>query len=110
MVLRPTAMVRRVYDLAPGQLREWGVEGLVLDVDNTLTYDNSQQLQPQVTAWLETMRAEGFALLILSNNSAARVEPFARRNGLLFEAGPASPCRAACGGRRPTWGCPGKRC
>ena len=45
MVLRPTAMVRRVYDLAPGQLREWGVEGLVLDVDNTLTYDNSQQLQ-----------------------------------------------------------------
>ena len=47
MVLRPTAMVRRVYDLAPGQLREWGVEGLVLDVDNTLTYDNSQQLHPR---------------------------------------------------------------
>ena len=91
MVLRPTAMVRRVYDLAPGQLREWGVEGLVLDVDNTLTYDNSQQLQPQVTAWLETMQAEGFALLILSNNSAARVEPFARRNGLLFEAGAGKP-------------------
>ena len=91
MVLRPTAMVRRVYDLSPGQLREWRVEGLVLDVDNTLTYDNSQQLQPQVTAWLETMQAEGFALLILSNNSAARVEPFARRNGLLFEAGAGKP-------------------
>lgn len=91
MVLRPTVMIHRVYDITPRMLRQWGVEGLVLDVDNTLTLDNSQQLQPQVTAWLDQMRREGFGLLILSNNSDARVAPFARRNGLEFEARAAKP-------------------
>ena len=97
MVLRPTAMVRRVYDISPRLLRDWGVEGIILDVDNTLTLDNSQQLQPQVTAWLDQMRREGFGLLILSNNSPGRVAPFAKKNGLAFEARAAKPLPGGLG-------------
>ena len=54
----------------------------MLDVDNTLTGDNSQVLEPTVQAWLDEMRAAGISLTIVSNNTAKRVRPFAERIGL----------------------------
>ena len=69
---------------APEFLRQHGITALVLDVDNTLTGDGSQQLDATVQQWLDTMRAAGVRLTIVSNNTAARVRPFADRVGLAW--------------------------
>ena len=58
----------------------------MLDVDNTLTADGSQQLDDSVAAWLDAMRAAGISLTIVSNNTARRVRPFAEKLGLRWVA------------------------
>ena len=64
---------------------------LLLDVDNTLTGDNSQEIKPEVLDWLERQRQAGLQLFVISNNREARVAPFAGRLGLGYIADAAKP-------------------
>ena len=77
MILTPEYIFRNVEAIRPEFLARLGVRALVLDVDNTLTGDGSQQLDASVQAWLDAMRAAGVSLTIVSNNTARRVRPFA---------------------------------
>ena len=82
MLLTPEYIFRAIEAITPEFLRQHGITALVLDVDNTLTGDGSQQLDATVQQWLDTMRAAGVRLTIVSNNTAARVRPFADPVGL----------------------------
>lgn len=84
MILTPQYIFRNVEAITPAFLRSRGITALVLDVDNTLTGDGSQVLDASVQRWLDTMRAAGVSLTIVSNNTARRVAPFARRVGLAW--------------------------
>ena len=84
MLLTPEYIFKNVEAITPEFLRQKGINALVLDVDNTLTGDGSQQLEDSVSAWLDTMRAAGVSLTIVSNNTAKRVRPFAERIGLAW--------------------------
>ena len=84
MLLTPEYIFKNVEAITPEFLRQKGISALVLDVDNTLTGDGSQQLEEGVSAWLDTMRAAGVSLTIVSNNTAKRVRPFAERIGLAW--------------------------
>lgn len=84
MLLTPEYIFRAIEAVTPEFLRQHGITALVLDVDNTLTGDGSQQLDATVQQWLDTMRAAGVRLTIVSNNTAARVRPFADRVGLAW--------------------------
>ena len=54
--LYPNAVARRVWQITPQLLNSWGVKGLILDIDNTLTADRSQELPDEVAGWLARMR------------------------------------------------------
>ncbi len=82
----PTIYRRRVTDVAVEDLHALGVRGILLDVDNTLTPHDNPQLAPTVIAWLDMMRKAGFVLTVVSNNSEARVRPFAEAIGLGYQA------------------------
>ena len=84
MLITPEYLFSSVSAITPAFLKEKGVDALVLDVDDTLTAHGSQQLDDSVQAWLDTMRAAGISLTIVSNNTAKRVRPFAGRVGLAF--------------------------
>ena len=84
MILTPEIVFRKIECIHPDYLKAHGITALVLDVDNTLTGDGSQQLDATVQQWLDTMRAAGVRLTIVSNNTAARVRPFADRVGLAW--------------------------
>ena len=79
MILTPEYIFKTIECIHPDFLAAHGIKALVLDVDNTLTADNSQVLEPTVQAWLDEMRAAGIRLTIVSNNTAKRVRPFAVR-------------------------------
>lgn len=83
-LLHPTLLKNRITDITIEELQALGVEGLLLDVDNTLTTHGSQQLDPAVADWLFRMQADGFQPLIVSNAMRKRVAPFAERLGLGF--------------------------
>ena len=83
-MLRPDIVCDKIYDIDPALLQEMHIRALALDVDNTLTLHDSQQVPEQVRVFLTRMQAQGMELFIISNNSRERVEPFARGLGLDF--------------------------
>ena len=82
----PTLYRHRITDITVDDLRSLGVRGMLLDVDNTLTYHGSQELSDDVKAWLDTMTDAGFAMTVVSNSWEWRVSPFARRLGMRHNA------------------------
>lgn len=81
-VFIPDLYLEHVQDITPKLLRERGIRALILDVDNTLTRHNSQELPKEVESWVRLMRENGFKLMIASNNNAARIRPFSEKIGI----------------------------
>ncbi len=77
----PEYIFKTIECIHPDFLAAHGIKALVLDVDNTLTGDNSQVLEHTVQAWLDEMRAAGIRLTIVQQYGQARA-PFAKRIGL----------------------------
>ena len=82
----PTLYRRRITDVTAEDLRRQGARAILLDVDNTLTTHDAPDVETAVRQWLFRMQDEGFQLIIVSNNSPQRVEPFARMVELPFAA------------------------
>ena len=93
-----------VTHITPEWLAQKGIRALVLDIDNTLTADRSQELPEEVAGWLETMRRAGVKLTIVSNGAEKRVRPFAEKAGPCLPL-PQRQAPALCAGRWPAAGC-----
>ena len=91
--LYPSAMADRVYRITPQLLKSWGVRGLILDIDNTLTTHDNPIPDEGVADWLAQNRKEGIQMIVLSNNKPHRVEPFAKILGLDYIADGAKPLK-----------------
>ena len=90
-LLTPQFDFHRIEEIPTAFFAEHGIHVLLLDVDNTLTGDNSQEIKPEVMDWLEQQRAAGLRLFVISNNHELRVAPFAKRLGLEYIADAAKP-------------------
>ena len=90
-LFKPKLRVRRMTDLKPEALRRLGVRALLLDIDNTMTTHNNPEPAEGVREWLDLMRAEGFLLMVVSNNNGERVRKFATLLGLAFEGAAKKP-------------------
>ena len=56
MLITPEYVFKDVTHITPEFLAEKGIRALVLDIDNTLTADRSQELPDEVAGWLARMR------------------------------------------------------
>ncbi|MBQ8928423.1 MAG: YqeG family HAD IIIA-type phosphatase [Oscillospiraceae bacterium] len=92
-MLRATVAVRSVCDITPALLRQMGVKGLLLDIDNTLTTHDNPDPAPGVMAWIGRMREAGIEMRLVSNNHPPRVEPFSGRIGIPCICDAAKPLR-----------------
>ena len=106
----PTLYRRRITDVTVEDMHRLGVQGVLLDVDNTLTTHDDPDLDPAVTAWLAAMQAAGLSLIIISNNKPCRVAPFAQRIGLAFYARAKKPLPGGYRAAATAVGLPVKRC
>ena len=84
MLITPEYVFKDVTHITPEWLAAKGITALVLDIDNTLTADRSQELPEEVAVWLDTMRRAGVRLTIVSNGAEKRVRPFAQKLGLAY--------------------------
>ena len=82
----PDVYFKSITDITPALLRSWGVRGLILDVDNTLTTHDNPTPAPAVLRWLDIMRDHDIKMIILSNNTPQRIKPFAKALGMGFTA------------------------
>lgn len=90
-VFKPTFALRSALEITPASLKIHGIKALILDVDNTLTTHNNPVPADGVTEWIADMKKHGIKLIIVSNNNAERVVPFARMLKLRFVPNGAKP-------------------
>ena len=75
-----------VLDITADDIKAAGAKVVLLDADNTLSFHNSKKPYPGVEKWIEEIRENGIEPVIISNNSEARIKPFAEKLGVPFVA------------------------
>ena len=88
---KPTYVFDKITDVTPEFLKRKHISGLLLDLDNTLTTHNNPVVPQSSLDWIRTMKESGIKLMIVSNNHAPRVTPFAEQLGIEFECEGAKP-------------------
>lgn len=91
MLFKPDFAFFRITDIEISFLRNNELNGLILDVDNTLTTHDNPVPAEGVTEWIENMKQNDIKLIIVSNNHSPRVKPFADLLGIDF----------VCEGKKP---------
>lgn len=96
-MLFPDFTFPSVVDIPVSFFADNGIKGAAVDIDNTLTGENSNYISEEVRSWVKEIKASGVNLVIVSNNHEPRVKPFADDIGLAFicETGKPSPRRIA---------------
>ena len=84
MLLKPNIKLDKITDITIEMLEKREINALILDVDNTLSTHHGMRLCDGLEDWLSRMQSKGIKLLILSNSTKKRVEPFAAKIGLDF--------------------------
>ena len=72
MLITPEYVFKDVTHITPEFLACKGIRALVLDIDNTLTADRSQELPDEVGGWLAQMKEAGIGLTIVSTGPSPR--------------------------------------
>ena len=82
--LEPNARFNKITDITAKFLKEHGIKGLILDVDNTLITLDKKPLE-DVEKWIEDIKDAGFKICIASNSiHKERVETIAKKLDIPF--------------------------
>jgi HAD superfamily phosphatase (TIGR01668 family) len=80
----PKFYYKAIYQINFSALRDMGIRGIIVDLDNTLVPHNHPHVSPQLAEWIAEVKKQGFQLIIVSNNNSSRVEKFGALAELLF--------------------------
>ena len=83
-MLYPDLYVNSLLDIPLGQLQEKNIKAFILDLDNTITEWNSNDIREEIGTWFASIRSQGFKACILSNNGEERVLQVAESLGIPF--------------------------
>lgn len=72
-ILYPDIYVNSILDIPLPTLEQLGIKAFILDLDNTLTEWNSNEVREDIIDWFVQIKAAGFKACILSNNGEQRV-------------------------------------
>jgi uncharacterized protein len=82
-----------VLNLTPDIIQQYGLKGLVLDVDETLVPISVGMASPELRQWIEEIRACTALCLVSNNLSETRIGGIARSLNLPYYLGAAKPSR-----------------
>ncbi|NLT57666.1 MAG: YqeG family HAD IIIA-type phosphatase [Clostridiales bacterium] len=74
--LHPDFYFNTVYEITPRFLLGQGIEGVILDIDNTLVYYGVHSPTEENTAWILALTAAGLQVAFVSNGYEERVTAF----------------------------------
>lgn len=100
----PTAHVLSVFAIDYEKLAALGYKGILFDIDNTLVHHGDDST-PEVDALFRHIHSLGLKTLLLSDNSAVRIERFNRNIRTLLLPRRASPTPLPTAGPAPYWAC-----
>lgn len=83
-MISPNIYVDSIHDIALDELKKSQIKGFILDLDNTITLWNSNEISMQVEEWFKTIKSMGFKACILSNNGEKRIVQVAQQLNIPF--------------------------
>src|SRR5256885_11360770 len=72
MVCCPHRYAHSVLEVLPEELGDRGIEGVILDLDNTLVKWAREDLTEDILAWIAGLRGAGIKFCLLSNSVLSR--------------------------------------
>ncbi len=72
-LLYPKIYVDSLLDIPLDKLHEQNITAFIIDLDNTITEWNSNEIRAEVEEWFRRINAEGLKSCILSNNGEERI-------------------------------------
>ena len=85
-MLGPDLYLRSVLDIDLDQLEAWGVDTLLMDLDNTLLPRDSSVVPSEIEQWARTLADKGVSVCLVSNNWHERVQEVAEELGFILVA------------------------
>src|SRR5256885_15220387 len=86
--LIPSGYAPSVLALNPPALAAEGIQGLILDLDNTVVAWNASAPTEPVRRWIDRVRETGVRMCIVSNNFSSRTQAIGRAPNLPVVAAP----------------------
>jgi len=71
--LIPQLYIESILDIPLDNLRQRHIKAFILDLDNTITSWNSNEIRQEVADWFKMLKKKGYKACILSNNGEKRV-------------------------------------
>lgn len=81
-LLRPRLFVESVHGIDLQALKDQGIVAICSDLDNTLVPWSSQQANPELMAWLQSVRDAGLDIFLISNAVPSRLQHFLKLLGV----------------------------
>ena len=78
------AYFENIKDVSPEYLKEKGIQGIILDIDNTLIGHDVPIPDEKIMAHLRLFESAGLKLCVVSNNKYDRVKNFTEKIGVEF--------------------------
>ena len=75
-IFLPDIFAETVFDIDTEQLKKDGIKAFIFDIDNTLATYAMPVADEKTHQWLKDLKAKGFGIFIVSNNSRERVRIF----------------------------------
>jgi hypothetical protein len=95
-LIKPNLILYKpIWFLTADLIKQYGLRGLILDVDDTLLGNNELEVCPEVRQWLEDMRPICQISLVSNNFSHSRIQAIAAKLNLPFRSRAAKPSRRA---------------
>lgn len=94
-LLYPRIYADSLLDIPLDQLRGLNITAFIVDLDNTITEWNSNEISSEIEEWFRYIQSQGFKACILSNNGERRIKNVADRLGIAFIHRAAKPRRGA---------------
>ena len=82
--LRPDRFVSRVDALDPLDIVDRGIEGVLIDLDNTLKPRDRDDVPVELGAWVTSLKDAGLKVCLLSNNWHETVSGVAKGLGIAY--------------------------
>ena len=93
--LYPCLYVNSLLDIPLEELKQLNIKAFILDLDNTVTEWNSNEITQEVQEWFLRIKEAGFKACILSNNGQQRIIKVAETLGIPFISRARKPRRRA---------------
>lgn len=84
--IRPHLMIDSFEQIDLEKIWAQGVRGIILDLDNTITFWQENEVRPEAHRFIAKSRQHNFKLCLLSNSSKKRVRTIAALYGIPFIA------------------------